>query len=139
MRSHFSIPSLSELERPSTSSNPGVQQPRNTSHNYDASGRSTPFDSLIYDETDGISCQVKNGYLLVITNIWDLQHPDPRIGAKEDSEEVERFFRRARFTVKKLFNQSKNQMKQEFVNLSETEDLGKHKQKMIELLIFTIF
>ena len=70
---------------------------------------------------------MKNGYLLMITNIWDLQHPEPRYGAEEDSEEVENFFKRAGFTVKKLFNQSKKQMKQEFAKLSATKALGKHK------------
>ena len=105
-----------------------MRQPKNASHHNDASGRSSPFDSLIYDETDAISCQVKNGYLLVITNIWDLQHPEPRYGAKEDSEEVEKFFVRAGFTVEKLFNQSKYQMQQEFHKLSKKDALREYKQ-----------
>ena len=57
--------------------------------------------------------------------MWDLQHPEPRIGTKEDSDEVEKFFKRAGFKVNKLDNQSKKDMEKQFQDLAWTEELCK--------------
>ena len=132
------------MERPLGSSTPEVRDHTDSSGRSSPSSQSessgystsstTPFDSFIFDETDSISCHVANGYLLLITNMWDLQHPEPRIGTKEDSEQVERFFRRAGFTVKKLYNQSKDQMEKEFKSLVQTTQLCKQTK-----IFYTIF